>query len=44
MKLSFVTANLGSGGAERVTSLLANQFCQKGYDVEILFFPVSAFQ
>ena len=38
MKLSFVTANLGSGGAERVTSLLANQFCQKGYDVEILFF------
>lgn len=38
MKLSFVTANLGSGGAERVTSLLANQFCQKGYDVEIIFF------
>ena len=38
MKLSFVTANIGSGGAERVTSLLANQFCQKGYDVEILFF------
>ena len=38
MRLSFVTANLGSGGAERVTSLLANQFCQKGYDVEIIFF------
>jgi glycosyltransferase involved in cell wall biosynthesis len=38
MKLSFVTANLGAGGAERVTSLLANQFCQKGYDVEIVFF------
>lgn len=38
MKLSFVTANLGSGGAERVTSLLANQFCQRGYEVEIIFF------
>ena len=38
MKLSFVTANLGSGGAERVISLLANQFCLKGYDVEIVFF------
>ncbi len=38
MKLLFVTANLGSGGAERVTSLLANQLCQKGYDVEIIFF------
>lgn len=38
MKLLFVTANLGSGGAERVTSLLANQFCQKGYEVEIIFF------
>ena len=38
MKLAFITANLGSGGAERVTSLLANQFCQKGYEVEIVFF------
>lgn len=38
MKLSFVTANLGSGGAERVTSLLANQLCQRGYEVEIVFF------
>ena len=38
MKISFITANLGSGGAERVTSLLANQLCQKGYDVEIIFF------
>ena len=38
MKISFITANLGSGGAERVISLLANQFCQKGYDVEIVFF------
>ena len=38
MKLSFVTANLGPGGAERVTSLLANQFCKRGWEVEILFF------
>lgn len=38
MKISFITANLGAGGAERVTSLLANQFCQKGYDVEIVLF------
>lgn len=38
MKISFITANLGSGGAERVTSLLANQFCQRGYEVEIIFF------
>lgn len=38
MKISFITANLGSGGAERVISLLANQFCQRGYEVEIVFF------
>lgn len=38
MKISFVTANLGSGGAERVISLLANQFCLRGYEVEIIFF------
>ena len=38
MKLSFITANLGSGGAERVTSLLANEFCKKGHDVVIIFF------
>lgn len=38
MKICFVTANLGPGGAERVISLLANQFFQRGYDVEIVFF------
>lgn len=38
MKISFVTANLGSGGAERVISLLANQFCLRGHEVEIIFF------
>lgn len=37
MKLSFVTANLGPGGAERVMSLLANQFTEKGYEVEFIF-------
>lgn len=37
MKLSFVTANLGAGGAERVVTLLANHLCKRGYDIEIFF-------
>lgn len=37
MKISFVTANLGSGGAERVISLLANEFDKHGHVVEIIF-------
>lgn len=37
MKLLFVAANLGAGGAERVMSLLANQFVEKGYKVEFVF-------
>ena len=37
MKLLFVAANLGAGGAERVMSLLANQFVKKGYEVEFVF-------
>lgn len=41
MKLSFVTANLGSGGAERVMSLLANQFIENGYEVEFIFLKKS---
>lgn len=47
MKLTFVTSTLHAGGAERVISLLANSFCQKGYEVEILcinkhlvFYPI----
>lgn len=36
MKLTFVTSTLHAGGAERVISLLANSFCQKGYEVEIV--------
>ena len=38
MKISFVTANLNSGGAERVMSLLANEFVKHGHVVEIIFF------
>lgn len=38
MRISFITANLGSGGAERVISLLANQFSIRNHEVEIVFF------
>lgn len=37
MRISFVTANLNSGGAERVMSLLANEFDKHGHNVEIIF-------
>ena len=37
MKISFITANLNSGGAERVISLLANEFDKHGHQVEIIF-------
>ena len=37
MRISFVAANLNSGGAERVMSLLANQFIKSGYEVEFIF-------
>ena len=37
MKITFIAANLNSGGAERVMSLLANQFSQNGYEVEFVF-------
>ena len=47
MKLTFVTSTLHAGGAERVISLLANSFCQKGYEVGIVcinkhlvFYPI----
>jgi len=36
MKLSFITSTLTSGGAERVISLLANNFAERGYDVEVI--------
>ncbi len=36
MKISFVTSTLTSGGAERVISLLANSFAERGYEVEMI--------
>ena len=36
MKISFVTSTLTSGGAERVISILANEFSKRGYDVEMI--------
>lgn len=36
MKLTFVTSTLTSGGAERVISLLANEFHRKGHEVEMI--------
>lgn len=37
LKICFIAANLNSGGAERVMSLLANQFIKSGYEVEFIF-------
>lgn len=36
MKITFVTSTLTSGGAERVISLLANNFAERGYEVEMI--------
>ena len=36
MRVIFLTASLGSGGAERVVSLLANKMVERGYQVEII--------
>ncbi len=36
MKITFVTSTLTSGGAERVISLLANNFSERGYEVEMI--------
>lgn len=36
MKITFLTASLGSGGAERVVSLLANRMAEMGHQVEII--------
>ena len=35
-KITFVTGAMGRGGAERVISLLANRYCQMGWEVSIL--------
>ena len=36
MKITFLTASLGSGGAERVVSLLANRIAEMGHQIEII--------
>jgi len=36
MKISFFIGSMVSGGAERVISLLANEYAQNGWDVEIV--------
>ena len=36
IKVAFCIPSLGSGGAERVTSILANQFARRGYDVSVI--------
>ncbi len=36
MNITFLTASLGSGGAERVVSLLANRMAEMGHQVEII--------
>jgi glycosyltransferase involved in cell wall biosynthesis len=35
-KIAFCIPSLGSGGAERVTSVLANKFVERGYEVSII--------
>ena len=36
MKVTFLLASLGSGGAERVVSLLANKMVERGHQVEVI--------
>lgn len=36
MRITFLLASLGSGGAERVVSLLANKMAERGHQVEII--------
>lgn len=36
IKVAFCIPSLGCGGAERVTSILANQFALRGYDVSVV--------
>ena len=36
MKISFFIGHMGYGGAERVISLLANDYCRRGWDTEIV--------
>lgn len=41
MKIVFLLASLGSGGAERVVSLLANKMVERGHQVEIICLKVN---
>ena len=41
MKIIFLLASLGSGGAERVVSLLANKMCEDGHEVQIISLKVN---
>lgn len=36
MKVSFFIGSMSRGGAERVISILANDYCQRGWDVDIV--------
>ena len=36
MKISFFVGSLSRGGAERVISILANDYCQRGWDVDVV--------
>lgn len=36
MKISFFIGHMGYGGAERVISLLANDYCRRGWETEIV--------
>lgn len=36
MKICFLTASMRAGGAERVMSILANEFCKRGHDVSFI--------
>ena len=38
MRIAFVIPNLGPGGAERVASLLCNDWAGQGHDVTLLTF------
>ena len=42
MKCLFVASSMNFGGAERVMSILANSWCDKGCEVKILLTGTSA--
>ncbi len=42
MKISFFIGSMCRGGAERVISILANDYCQRGWDVDIVLLLQSA--